>query len=213
MADQIAAAIRDSIAKGKLLPGTHLFEARIAREMQTSRIPVREALIQLEQEGLVTRKPSRGTFVTELTEKMMREVSSLRGLLEGYAASHAAMRLTTDDLMHLDGLVMEMRLAADAGSFLRILDCDYQFHEYVIHAAGHELLEEMWKATHAKIRVYLSATNLMYADLKLTAESHARVLEALRSGDAEVARMAMAAHTEAALEQLVTRVLAAHRKD
>ena len=212
MADQIAAMIRESIADGKLSPGTHLFEAEIAREMQTSRIPVREALIQLEQEGLVVRKPSCGTFVTELTEKMMREVSTLRGLLEGYAASQAVKRLTASDFMHLDALVKEMLVAANAGDFLHILDCDYQFHVYVIHAAGHDLLEEVWRATHGKTRLYLSATNLMYANLKSTAQSHANVLEGLRSGDPERARKATEAHTKAALEQLVTRVLATPRK-
>jgi DNA-binding GntR family transcriptional regulator len=133
-------------------------------------------------------------------------------LLEGYAASQAAKRLTAADFMHLDGLVKEMLVAADAGDFLRILNCDFQFHEYVMHVAGHGLLEEVWRATDAKIRVYLSATNLMYANLKSTAQSHARVFEGLRSGDPERARKAMEAHTEAALEQLVTRVLATTKK-
>ena len=206
MAEQIAAAIRDSIANGQLFPGTHLLEAEIAREMQTSRIPVREALVQLEQEGFVVRQAGRGTFVTELTEKMMREVSIFRGLLEGYAASQAAKRLTAADLTHLDGLVKEMFVAARAGDFSGFIQCDYRFHEYIIHAGGHDLLEEVWKTTHAKIRVYLAATNLMQAELKSIAQGHARALEALRAGDPERAKKAMETHTDVSLKLLLAKL-------
>jgi DNA-binding GntR family transcriptional regulator len=207
MADQIAAAIRDSIANGKLPPGMHLLEAEIAREMQTSRIPVREALMQLEREGLVVREPNRGTFVAELTEKMVREVSSLRGLLEGYAASQTAKRLTEADFTYLDGLIKEMFVAARAGNFSHVLECDYQFHKYIVHAAGHDLLEEVWRNTDKKIRVYLSATNLMRTDLRSIAESHKVTLAALRAHDPEGAKKAMMKHIHESLDPLVTRIL------
>lgn len=209
MADQIAAGIRDSIASGKLPAGTHLLEVAIAREMQTSRVPVREALMQLEQEGLVVRQPNRGTFVAELTEKVVREVSSLRGLLEGFAVSQAVKRLTADDLMRLEELVKEMRVAAEHKDFSRIQECDYEFHRYIVHAADHELLEEVWRLTDAKIRVYLSATNIMHADLKSIAESHAVAFEAIRSHDPERARKAIARHIDEALTPLVKRILSA----
>ena len=212
MADQIAAAIRDSIASGKLPPGMHLLEVEVAREMQTSRIPVREALMQLEREGLVVRAPNRGTFVAELTEKMVREVSSLRGLLEGYAAGRAARRLTEADFTHLEALIKEMSAAAEAGNFSHVLECDYAFHRYVIHAAGHDLLEEVWANTDKKIRVYLSATNLMRTDLQSIAESHKATLEALRARDPERAKRATTKHIHESLDPLVTRILSTIRK-
>ena len=212
MADQIAASIRDTIANGTLSPGTHLLEVEIAQEMGVSRVPVREALMQLEQAGLVIRKPNRGTFVTELTEKMMREVCSLRGLLEGFAVCQAVERLSDEDFAHLAALIKDMVAAANRRDFSRVLDCDYQFHASIVRAAGHELLEETWRATDAKVRVYLSATNLMHGDLKTIVESHKTALQALRSRDPERARRVMVKHIERSLSAMEARVLRAPHK-
>jgi DNA-binding GntR family transcriptional regulator len=207
MADQVAAAIRESIAHRKLAPGTHLFEVEIAREMQTSRVPVREALIQLEQEGLVVRQANRGTFVAEFTEKVVREVSTLRGVLEGYAVSQAVKRISSEALTQLERLVAEMGTAATHGDFSTIQQCDYEFHRCIVNAANHELLEEVWRLTDAKVRVYLSATNLMHPDLKSIAASHALVLEAIRSHDPERARKALIKHIDEALALLLKRLV------
>lgn len=207
MADQIAAAIRDSIAKGKLPPGTHLREVEIARAMGTSRVPVREGLMQLERDGLVVREANRGTFVAELTEKMVREVASLRGLLEGFAVSQAIGRLTDSDFERLGLIIQEMLAAAKLGDFPRVVECDYQFHKYIVHLARHDLLEEMWRNTDRKIRVYLTATSLMHADMKSIAESHAVILKALRKREPERVKRVMVKHIEEALNLFVTRVL------
>ena len=112
MAEQIATTIRQAIADGKLRPGARLLEVQMASEMGTSRAPLREALIQLEREGLVVRQPNRGTFVAELTEDMVREVAGLRGVLEGFAASLAAKRLTSEDFERLEKILKEMLAAA-----------------------------------------------------------------------------------------------------
>ena len=211
-ADQIAASIRDSIANGSLRPGNHLQEAEIARAMKTSRVPVREALIQLEQEGLIVRKPNRGSFVAELTERILREVSALRGLLEGFAASQAAERLTATDFARLDGLIKEMRVAAGERDYHHLLQCDYLFHETIVRAADNDLLEEVWRVTHGKVRVYLSATNLVYSDWKSLTESHVALLDTLRTRDPERAREAMAEHIDRPLNLFVARAFSAAEK-
>jgi DNA-binding GntR family transcriptional regulator len=169
--------------------------------------------MQLDQEGLVVRKPNCGTFVAELKEKMIREVASLRGLLEGFAASQAVGRFTTDDFSRLNSVLKSMQAAAEARDFARVLACDYEFHEYIMHAAGHDLLEEVWRTTDAKIRVYLSATNLMWTDMQFIPESHKRTLAALRSGDPEQARRAMMKHIEESLDPLISGVLSKGRSN
>ena len=183
MADQIAASIRDSISRGRLRSGTHLLEVKIAREMHTSRVPVREALMQLEQEGFVTRQPSRGTFVAEFTEESVREVASLRSLLEGFAARKALRHLTVQDLQHLEKLAKDMLEFAKLGDFSRVVDCDFHFHNYLVHRAGHQLLENLWTSIDRKIRAYLSVTNLMYKDMNSIVRGHLQILHALQRGD------------------------------
>ncbi len=207
MAEQIATALRQVIADGKLRPGTRLLEVQIAREMGTSRAPLREALIQLEREGLVVRQPNRGTFVAELTEELVREVASMRGVLEGFAASLAVKRLTREDFDRLGTILKEMLAAARRGDFPQMVERDFQFHEYIIRASGHHLLHETWTGMDRKIRVYLSATNLMYADMKSVVEGHLPILRALRRRDPQRASRVMADHLAEVLELFVTKVL------
>ncbi len=207
MADQIATAIRQAIADGKLRPGTRLLEVQISREMGTSRAPLREALIQLEREGLVVRQPNRGTFVADLTEESVREVASLRGVLEGFAAKLAVKRLTPGDFRHLERILAEMLAVARRGDFPRMVEWDYQFHEYIMRASGHRLLSETWAGMDRKIRVYLSATNLMYGDMKAVVQGHLPILQALRRRDPQRASRVMAEHMAEVLDLFVTKVL------
>ena len=207
MAEQIATAIRQAIANGKLCPGTRLLEVQIAREMGTSRAPLREALIQLEREGLVVRQPNRGTFVADLTEELVREVASLRGVLEGFAASLAVKRLTREDFDRLETILKEMLAAARQGEFPRMVEWDYQFHEYIMRASGHRLLYETWVGMDRKIRVYLSATNLMYADMKSVVEGHVPILRALRRRDPQRASRVMAEHLGEVQDLLLSKVI------
>ena len=207
MAEQIATALRQAIADGKLRPGARLLEVQIAREMGTSRAPLREALIQLEREGLVTRQPNRGTFVADLTEDLVREVASLRGVLEGFAARLAVKRLTREDFERLEAILKEMLTVARRGDFPRMVEWDYQFHEYIMRASGHRLLYETWAGMDRKIRVYLSATNLMYADMKAVVQGHLPILEALRRRDPDRAARVMAEHMDEVLDLFLTKVL------
>ncbi len=207
MAEQIATAIRQGIASGKLAPGTRLLEVQIAREMGTSRAPLREALIQLEREGLVVRQPNRGAFVADLTEELVREVASLRGVLEGFAAGLAVKRLTQEDFQRLETILKQMLRVARRGDFPRMVEWDYQFHEYIMRASGHRLLYETWVGMDRKIRVYLSATNLMYVDMKAVVEGHLPILQALRRRDPKRAGRVMAEHMGEVLDLFVTKVL------
>ena len=214
MAEQIATALRQAIADGKLHPGARLLEVQIAREMGTSRAPLREALIQLEREGLVVRQPNRGTFVADLTEDLVREVASLRGVLEGFAASLAVKQLTREDFEHLETILKEMLAVARRGDFPRMVEWDYKFHEYIMRASGHRLLYETWVGMDRKIRVYLSATNLMYGDMKAVVHGHLPILQALRRRDPQRAGRVMAEHMSEVLDLFLTKVLGMeHRQD
>jgi DNA-binding GntR family transcriptional regulator len=207
LVEQIAATLRLAIADGKLRPGTRLLEVQIAREMGTSRAPLREALLQLEREGLVVRQPNRGTFVADLNEEMVREVASLRGVLEGFAASLAVRHLTRADFDRLEAILREMLAVARQGDFPRMIEWDYQFHEHIMRASRHRLLYETWVGMDRKIRVYLSATNLMYGDMKAVVQGHVPILRALERRDPERARRVMAEHLDEVLDLFITKVL------
>ena len=181
IAEQIAGSIREAIARGRISPAARLLEASLAREMGTSRAPVREALSQLEREGLVIKEPNRGARVVELTEETVREVASLRGLLEGFAASLAATRLTAEQFTALGAMVQGMERAVQTAEYAQLVELDYQFHDFICRASGHRTLYETWSAISGKVRLYLSTTNLMYRDLKAVARGHGEILAVLRT--------------------------------
>ena len=194
IAEQIAGSIREAIAQCRIPPAARLLEASLAREMGTSRAPVREALSQLEREGLVIKEPNRGARVVELTEETVREVASLRGLLEGFAASMAAERMTAAELKALEAIAGKMDRAAHRGEYARLMELDYQFHAFVCRASGHRMLYDAWSVISGKVRLYLSTTNLMYRDLKLVARGHGEIVAALRTRNKSRANRVMQEH-------------------
>jgi DNA-binding GntR family transcriptional regulator len=207
IAEQIAGSVREAIAHGRIPPAARLLEASLAREMGTSRAPVREALSQLEREGLVVKEPNRGARVVDVTEHTVREVASLRGLLEGYAASLAAERLDPMDFQALETILTDMDRAAGQGEFARLVELDYRFHAFICRASGHQVLYEAWSAMGGKIRLFLSTTNLAYRDLKAIVRGHREVLEALRARDRSRARRVLEEHLDEMLEIFVHRML------
>jgi DNA-binding GntR family transcriptional regulator len=206
IAEQVADAIRAAIAEGRIRPGTRLLEVSLAREMETSRAPIREALGELAREGLVVKEPNRGALVVELTEEIVREVGSLRGLLEGFAASLAAQRLDGAQFAALDTMVREMERAAQQGEYARLVDADYRFHDFICRCAGHGTLYETWQAISGKVRLYLSTTNLMYRNLKAVVRGHGEIVAALRSRDAARANRVMQDHLGETLDDFIARL-------
>ena len=210
--EQVSGAIREAIADGRIPPASRLLEVSLAQEMGTSRAPVREALSQLEREGLVIKEPNRGARVVELTEETVREVASLRGLLEGFAASLAAERLSESQFAALEAMLEDMDRAVHRGDYARLVELDYQFHAFICRASGHRTLYETWSAISGKVRLYLSTTNLMYRDLKAVVRGHGEILAALRSRDRVRANQVMQEHLGEMLNDFVARVARTGRR-
>src|SRR5688500_3082861 len=101
----VADAIRSAIAGGVLKPGQRVLEVELAEELGVSRLPVREAIRQLEHEGLLVSQPHRGTFVAQVTPDDIREMFSLREALESLAARLVAARATPVEVEALQQLV------------------------------------------------------------------------------------------------------------
>ncbi len=211
LAEQVAGSIRAAIAEGRIPPSARLLEFALARELGTSRAPIREALGLLEREGLVIKEPNRGARVVELTEDMVREVGSLRALLESFAASLAAKRLTGLELAELEDLLAQMHDAGRRGNSARVVELDYQFHSAICRASGHRTLFETWSAMSGKVRLYLSTTNLMYRDLHAIVRGHLDIVAALRARNPKRAAQAMQDHLGERLDARAALVAGAAR--
>jgi DNA-binding GntR family transcriptional regulator len=132
------------ILAGKYKPGDRLNESQIARELKMSRIPVREALSQLQEQGLVQNRERRGMFVTNIGPEEVLQISSLRIILETEALRLARARMTPEILAVLDSLVG--RMDSWNGTLLEAAALDLEFHRTLWKAAGNPYLERALNA-------------------------------------------------------------------
>lgn len=185
---EVVDMIRDAIMSGKLKPGEHLKEAAIADQMSVSRSPVREALRQLEQEGLITSIPNQGSFVKVFDEKDIEEIFILRAALEDLACEIVlkGRRLQPVDFQRLEVYIEQQREAIEARDFDRLTKLDMDFHEFICKKSEFERLLKMWQSLRAQIQVLFYQRFQTFDEVPQTVDTdHSAILEALRHGDAK----------------------------
>ncbi|WP_022706399.1 GntR family transcriptional regulator [Paracoccus zeaxanthinifaciens] len=182
------------IRDGSLPPGARLRETELAERLGVSRTPVREAIRQLETDGLVTHVPRHGATVRTLDYAEVMELYEMRGVLEGTAArlaARAAAEVELDELIALNDRMAAVESGPEAAELNRL------FHATLLDAAKNRFLARSI-ATLQKGLLILGPTTL--ADQNRAAEAaaeHAAVLEAMQQRDGEAAEQAMRAHIRA----------------
>lgn len=131
--------LREAIVSGHYKPGARLNESQLARELSISRIPIREALMQLQEHGLVMNHERRGMFVTELSEEDVQRINSLRVVLEAEALRLCHRNMTRQIAARLTGLVEQME-NWEPTSEIDAAAIDLEFHRTIWHAAGNAYL-------------------------------------------------------------------------
>jgi DNA-binding GntR family transcriptional regulator len=202
MAEQVAHALREAIATGRLRPGDHLVEQRIASELGVSRSPVREAIRRLELEGLIVGEPHRGARVTRITADEMRDLYAVRAALESLAGRLAAPRLSPGDRDRLRQLVHSMESAGRRSDLRKLSTLDAAFHEVIGEACGNRWLIGILGSLRLQIREFI-ATNLVYDEPLDVAGQHRDLVKELEEGSPEAFGDALEAHVAAAAELAV----------
>jgi DNA-binding GntR family transcriptional regulator len=196
--------VRRSIIVGRCQPGERLDLNGLGRQYGTSVTPVREALQMLAQEGLVTVKPRSGYFVTQITLKQLGDLLDLREILEVAAVERAASRITTEQLAEL-ARVHEGYTGDDDASYDRYTEENRRFHCLIAEASGNEALADAVGRLHDRLARFMV---LRHAG-KTMEESHQRIVEALRYGDAGAARQAMRDEVNDSRQTVLARVIEA----
>ena len=183
--DEVLETLRRAIVIGDYADGERLVEDRIARELNTSRGPVREALSQLEHEGLVVSYPYRGAVVLGVSDEEVREVLiPIRLTLERFSFTKALDRMTAEDFGELAKEVWLMGEGARADDLLRCVEADIRFHEFVLTRSGQPHTTQVWGSIAPRIRAYFFRFG-READLDRIAVEHGQLLEAFQSRDRE----------------------------
>lgn len=183
--DQVVDQIRTAIIEGRLKPNDHIVESELTRQLGVSRTPVREALILLEQDGLVVSYPHRGSFVRTFTVRDVKDIFSMRTALENFAGELIIQHLTDADYKHLDDLIEAQREAIAAGNFRQVRSIDMNFHHYIVNRSEHSMLIRNWQQIVAQIAavLYIRAEGIPDYDEFHAIRDHVLILDAYKQRD------------------------------
>lgn len=199
--------IRDAILRGTLLPGSRIDQNQLAQDLNTSLIPVREALKKLESEGLVQIIPRRGAFVVDVSLLDLENLYYARKVIEGQVAYLAAAHLSDEDLTKLAALAVELRNALDRDDYEEFTVLNERFHFLIYDAAGNKYLVEMIAGVWELAERYRYRYQFVKGQHDLINAEHQAILEAAQNHDAERLRVTVEQHIEQTLKGL--RALAA----
>jgi DNA-binding GntR family transcriptional regulator len=213
VAEQAADALRRKILSGELPEGMSLRQDALAAEFGISRIPVREALVQLEGEGLVKIVAHKGAVVSALSVEEISELFMLRGLLEPLLLKKSAPRLTAADYVQLDAILAEYKLELHAQHSTRWGELNTRLHDVLLSRADQPrtmaMVATLLQQTDRYTRLQLS---LSAASCRQAEEEHEQLVQLCRSGEVRAAAALLKRHIEHACTELERFILARRRQ-
>lgn len=201
---QVAELLRDEIITGRLRPGEQLKQEVLCAEFAVSPAPVREALRQLESEGLVTHHPNHGVFVAEITpDDLLGLLLPVRLAIESHAVPRAAARLGQADLEALEAVVDSMRGGAAEGDLALLNELDVRFHELTVQASGSAQALQLWRSVQPRIRAQIYRLAPRHSDPEEIVLEHSQLLEVIRANDPARLRQLLEEHVIGSARQLL----------
>ncbi len=188
------AAIKAAILTLQFEPGAPLVESDLANQLGISKIPLREALHQLENEGLVTRIPYKGVYVSGLTTQEAADLALIRGALEGLAARLAAPHLTKEDLECAEAILQEAEQALAHGNKDLCVSKGKEFHDFIIGKSGNAQLVPLLENLDNRFHRFRLLSNHIRGRTAQSMKEHRLILQALKERDPEAVEQAMREH-------------------
>jgi DNA-binding GntR family transcriptional regulator len=190
---RIAERLRDAIVDGTLKTGERIVERKLAAQFGASLAVVREAIIQLEAEGFITKWPNTSTHVTRLSLAETEKIFAVRKVLESFAAEEAARRASPQDIESLQRLFMEIVDAARSQDSRKFVRKDLSFHEKIWQITDNEYLQSALRRVVVPLFAFSSIRLASHRsfDLLQDANTHLPLLNAIKSKDPRAAREAL----------------------
>jgi DNA-binding GntR family transcriptional regulator len=195
LTDEVLTTLRKAIIAGAFGPGDHVPEARMAEQLGVSRVPVREAMMALEREGLLVFDERGAARVRDFTAADFEEIFTMRLALEPMAARLACRKLQPADLAAFTENIRRMR---QTEGLLDVTLLDVDFHDLVMKVARHSLLSVCWGNLRSPLRVWLARLHRLEEGPRetrtITLRGHMKIVKTLQSGDEEAAAEEMHGH-------------------
>ena len=198
--DQVTSLVRENILKGKLPSGSKLIERELAESLGVSRMPIHDALIQLEKEGLVVSKTD-GRYVIELTRQDLYELFEVRVVLERLAAELAAKNTSPENAQTFQVLFCGMKEAVEHHDMDAFIDGHTKIHQLIWHQACNPHLLRTLDSILGPILMFMARSE--YINWDNTLERHGAIIDNINVGNQEVAGEYMARHIMQSLEHVM----------
>ncbi|MDA0266941.1 MAG: GntR family transcriptional regulator [Cyanobacteria bacterium] len=214
LSEQVYSALRTGILTGELVPGSRLIETQLTEWLKVSRTPLREALRQLQKEGLITADTHGGLRVITISATDAAELYDCRMALEQLSVAGACDHATAAQLTALEDYVMQAEARGSQSpqikTLLQWLDLDYQFHHLIAESSGNRrlvsLLDQLFDAM-ALLRIQTLQHNPSVLDIRL---EHRQIYEAIAQRDAATATEAVRFHLLASKARVVQEIQSLH---
>lgn len=198
LAEEVADQVRRAIISGQIAEGSAISEPKLAAQLAVSRVPVREALVELEHDGVVEFDHRGRCQVRQFSAEDVREIVTLRQTLEVMSARLAAQKLTAETAASLQENVQALEQETDVTNISRL---DVAFHDLIMQAAGHSRLLTCWRTVRAQFELLLAKAHRWQQahDIPVTDHAlrgHRPILTAILARDADKAGQAMRQHIE-----------------
>jgi DNA-binding GntR family transcriptional regulator len=205
--DRTLSELRTAILNGVLPPGTRLLQVDLAGQMGVSRMPIRQALLALEREGLVRTDRWHGTVVAPLDSDFVRDMYAFRAVVERHVAETLAQRADFDSAP-IRKVIASGRKAVASGDINAAIEQDLRFHTMLYDSVGNQVLSSVMHGQWAHIRRVMAVTLTVPTLRKRVWDEHATILDAVDAHDAARAAAEAEAHMRTAnatlLEQMAT---------
>jgi len=202
--DAVTSELRSAILSGVLEPGSRVRQEDLAGRLAVSRAPIRQALLVLENEGLVRADRWRGAIVAPLDSLMIRDLYQFRGLIERHVAALLAGQDDFDPAPHRAVVAAGLQ-AASKQDINRLIELDLAFHTGLYEAVGNRVLSQVMHGMWTHVRRLMAATLTLTGHASEIWGEHGAILDAIASHEPDRAGMLAASHTSAASERLLVK--------
>lgn len=199
---QAVAALRSAITSGTLAPSSPLVETELSEKLQISRGTLREAMRQLQQEGLICAGARGRLYVRHLDAKEIRDIFAVRAALEALAVRELAKLSDRSTVIPALREALEVMARAEHDLEARI-EADLNFHRTLCRLTGNETLMHSWQSLEGSIRMSIMFAGVERAVGNMDVGRHSAIADAIETGDAEEAAAAVRCHMEWAANNLV----------
>jgi len=201
--EKVFEVVKEKILMGVLKPGDALIETKLSEELGVSRTPIREAIRQLELEGLVYTIPHKGAIVAGVSTQDIEDIYTIRMLLDGLAARLAAIKLNQEEEDELTEIITLMELYTQRKDVARVMKTDSRFHELIYRASKSKPLEHVLSTFHSYVIRARVTSFETPGRLESAYEEHKKIYEAIIKRNADLAEEYAKKHVANAAKNLI----------